>query len=85
LRDFVWAVAILCEILIGVIIVRAILSWFNLRRDNPIVVVLSFITDPILEPLRRIVPRLDGLDLTPMIAVLVLWLIVWLLTFFVLD
>lgn len=85
MRDFVWAVAILCEILIGVIIVRAILSWFNLRRDNPIVVVLSFITDPILEPLRRIVPRLDGLDLTPMIAVLVLWLIVWLLTFFVLD
>jgi len=85
LRDFVWAITILCEILIGLIIIRAILSWFNVKPNNPIIVVLNFVTDPILEPLRRIVPRLDGLDLTPMIAIVILWLITWLLTFFILD
>lgn len=85
MRDFVWAITILCEILIGLIIIRAILSWFNVKPNNPIIVVLNFVTDPILEPLRRIVPRLDGLDLTPMIAIVILWLITWLLTFFILD
>jgi YggT family protein len=85
LHEFVRAVAILCQILIGIIIVRAILSWFNIRRDNPIIVILSFITDPILDPLRRVIPRVDSLDLTPMIAILILWLIYWLLTFLVLD
>jgi YggT family protein len=85
LHEFVRAVAIVCQILIGIIIVRAILSWFNIRRDNPIIVILSFITDPILDPLRRVIPRVDSLDLTPMIAILILWLIYWLLTFLVLD
>ncbi len=85
MHEFVRAVAILCQILIGIIIVRAILSWFNIRRDNPIIVILSFITDPILNPLRRVIPRVDGLDLTPMIAILILWLIYWLLTLLVLD
>jgi YggT family protein len=85
LHEFARAVAILCQILLGIIIVRAILSWFNIRRDNPIIVILSFITDPILDPLRRVIPRVDSLDLTPMIAILILWLIYWLLTFLVLD
>ncbi len=85
MHEFVRAVAILCQILIGIIIVRAILSWFNIRRDNPVIVILSFITDPILNPLRRVIPRVDGLDLTPMIAILILWLIYWLLTLLVLD
>ena len=85
MRDFAWAVTILCWILIGIIVIRTVLSWFNVRRDNPIIVVLLFITAPILEPLRRVIPKLDGLDVAPMIAILILWLICWLLSFFVLD
>ena len=84
MREFVQAITILCQILMGVIIIRTILSWFNIRRDNPIFVILNFITDPILDPLRRIIPTRDGLDLTPMIAILILWLIYWLLSFLVL-
>lgn len=85
MQEFVRAITILCLILIGAIIIRVILTWFRIRPGNPIVVVLGFITDPILDPLRRIMPKLEGLDLTPMVAILILWLIQWLLRFFVLE
>lgn len=39
---------------------------------NPLVVVLFQITEPILAPLRRFIPRLGMFDLTPMIAILLL-------------
>ena len=51
---------------------RAVISWFQLPPDNPIVVILYQITEPILAPLRRVVPRFGMFDLTPMIAMIVL-------------
>lgn len=85
MQEFVRAITILCLILIGAIMIRVILSWFRIRPGNPIVVVFSFITDPILDPLRRVTPKLEALDLTPMVAILILWLIQWLLRLLVLD
>jgi YggT family protein len=51
---------------------RVLLSWFPMRPDNPIVVILTEITDPILRPLRRIVPSLGMLDITPIVALFLL-------------
>lgn len=52
--------------------IRALLSWFPVSPQNPLVVLLIQITDPILQPMRRVIPRLGMFDLTPMIAILVL-------------
>lgn len=54
------------------ILVRVILSWVNVNPYNPIVSFIHQITDPIMEPLRRIIPPLGMLDITPIIALLLL-------------
>ena len=54
------------------IFARAILSWFNMDPRSPLVQVLNTITEPILDPIRRIMPRLGMIDLSPLVAILVL-------------
>jgi len=61
------------------IIIRAILSWFPISPSNPIIVILNYITEPIIAPLRRIVPRIGMIDLTPFVAIVILLIITWLL------
>ncbi len=65
-------VELLFNILQFAIIIRALLSWFNPREDNPLVKFLVDITEPILAPLRRIVPRLGMVDITPLVAILLM-------------
>ena len=65
--------SILFTILYWLILIRALISWVNPDPQNPIVQLLHQATEPILEPLRRLVPtwRL-GMDLSPVIAFLLL-------------
>ena len=53
-----------------VIIARALISWVNPDPYNPIVRFLYQVTEPVLYRIRRMVPFLGGLDLSPMIAIL---------------
>ena len=57
-----------------VIIIRALISWVNPDPWNPIVRFLYQVTEPVLRPIRALVPprKLGGLDLSPMIAILLL-------------
>jgi YggT family protein len=58
------------------IILRALMSWFpNLDPRNPAVEFLVTITEPILAPIRAIMPRMGFIDLTPMIAIILLQVI----------
>ncbi len=57
------------------IFARAIMTWFPIDRDGPIVRSLNAITDPIIDPLRRVIPPIGMLDLTPMIAMFALFAI----------
>ncbi len=54
------------------IFIRAILSFFPVDPRNPLVEILVQVTEPILAPIRAIMPRLGMLDLSPMIAILLL-------------
>jgi len=55
------------------IIANAILSWLPMDRyNNPVVRVLNQITAPILEPLRRFIPPVGMMDITPIIALIIL-------------
>ena len=77
---FIEIVTILCQVLAIIIFVRAILSWFATSPNSQVVLFLDRITEPILAPLRRIVPRLGMVDITPMIAIIILLLIASLLS-----
>lgn len=66
---------ILITILQFAIFIRAIISWFPIDPRSPFVVILDDITEPVLAPLRRVVPRFGMVDVTPMVAILVLFVI----------
>jgi YggT family protein len=52
-----------------VILVRIILSWIpNVDRGNQIVRLLYQITDPVLEPVRRVIPPIGMIDISPIIV-----------------
>jgi YggT family protein len=71
-RFFLFFVSTLIYILNFAIIIRALMSWFNPSPDNPIVRFVIEITEPVLAPLRRIVPRIGMIDITPIVAILLM-------------
>ena len=64
--------ATLINLLAIAILVRALMSWFVRDPYNPIVRILDTITDPILQPLRQIMPRMGMMDFTPLVAIILL-------------
>jgi YggT family protein len=64
---------LLFEALSLAIIARALLSWLPMDRyNNPLVRILDQITEPILAPLRRVVPSIGMMDITPIVALILL-------------
>ena len=59
---------VLFYVLWAAILGRVILSWLNLSPENPIVVLIYGITEPILKPIRRVLPSMGMIDLSPMVA-----------------
>lgn len=56
-----------------IIIVRAILSWFNPNPYSPIVQFIMKITEPVLAPLRQVLPDMGGIDLSPLLVMVIIW------------
>src|SRR5512147_1467644 len=76
--NFVMALAYILHYVLNiymwVIIIRALLSWVNPDPYNPIVQFLTRITEPVLRPLRKLVPTWKlGVDLSPLIAILIIY------------
>lgn len=59
-----------------IIIARAIISWLNPNPYNPLMRIICTITDPILEPIRRLLPDMGGLDISPFVAIVIIWFII---------
>lgn len=57
------------------LVVRALLSWFPNARGNQIVEFIYQLTDPIILPLRRVIPPIGMIDISVMLAVLFLLLV----------
>ena len=72
LGNFIIAVAqiigAISTILTWIIIIRALISWVNPDPYNSIVQFLYRVTEPILMPIRRILPTMGGFDLSPIVA-----------------
>jgi YggT family protein len=67
---------LLCTLLTVYLIVvfaRVILSWFPLSPDGAMAGIYSFtynVTEPVLGPLRRVLPPIGGFDLSPIVVLL---------------
>ena len=68
------------DILNFMILIRVFLSWFNFKPDNKIIMLIFQLTDPLLEPFRRLTSKLGlntgMVDFSPIISLLFLYYIV---------
>ena len=63
----------MAEVFSWLVIIRAVLSWVNPDPYNPIVQFIEKVTEPILFPLRQLIPIYKiGIDVSPIIAWLIL-------------
>lgn len=61
------------QVLALLIIVRAVLTWIpSVDYGHPVIRAIIRITDPVLLPIRRVVPPLGGIDVTPIAALLLI-------------
>jgi len=60
---------------IGIILflVRAVLSWFSPDTRQPVIAFINSVTDPVLDRLRRLIPPIGMVDLSPFLAIAALW------------
>lgn len=57
---------------IGAIFISALISWVAPDPSNPVVPLLWRLTAPVMAPIRRIMPDMGGIDLSPLIAILLI-------------
>jgi len=56
------------------ILIQALLSWISPGSWNPITIMIHQLSEPILRPAKRLLPPMNGLDLSPIIVLVVLQL-----------
>ena len=64
----IWALSVL-------LIVSCILSWFQPDPRHPLVRLLHAVVDPLLLPVRAVLPPMGGMDFSPMVVMIILWIL----------
>ena len=71
-----WLLYQALEILMWLVVIRAVVSWFvPPTSNNPLVRLLVRVTDPILLPFRQMLPATGGMDVSPLLALLAIYLL----------
>jgi YggT family protein len=78
LENFIVALAKIIDLALNVyiwiIIGRALISWVNPDPYNPIVTFLYRATEPVLAPIRRLIPiRGLGIDISPIVVIMIIY------------
>jgi YggT family protein len=69
-----YVVDAILTIYMWIIIIRALISWVNPDPYNPIVTFLYRVTEPVLRPIRRMIPLgRVGIDISPIIVILIIF------------
>ena len=59
--------ALLLDAYSMVVFASVVVSWLNLDPEHPIARVTRALTEPVLEPIRKVLPDMGGIDLSPMV------------------
>jgi len=65
-------IALVLTVFLVAVIIQVILSWVSPGHYNPVIGLVNRIAEPVLKPIRKFIPPLGGLDLTPLFASLLL-------------
>ncbi len=71
-------VNLLATVLWIALIGRVVVSWLNIGPSSglyPIAALIYQVTEPILAPIRRVLPRFGMLDLSPMVAIILITIV----------
>lgn len=68
---------IFLEIYFYIIVARVIASWIRIDPYHPVIQFLIRVTDPVLEPIKSVLPPVGGFDLSPIVAILIIRGLVW--------
>ncbi|GIW19131.1 MAG: hypothetical protein KatS3mg064_2288 [Tepidiforma sp.] len=63
-------------LLILAIFLRSLMSWFPIGQDNEVARLLYRITEPLLEPVRRVLPRTGFIDFSGMVVIILLYVMI---------
>ena len=65
------------QLYIIVLLIRILITWIpNLDPYNPLVQILNQVTEPVLEPARRLIPPIGMIDISPIVVFFVLQILV---------
>ncbi len=64
-------VQLLFELYIIILLVRVLLSWVQIDPHNPLVNLVNQLTEPLLAPIRRLLPQTGAIDFSPLVAFVV--------------
>lgn len=68
-------VSLLLTVFLVAVIIKVVLSWISPGHYNPVIGLVERIASPVLRPIRRLLPPIGGLDLSPLFATLALLVI----------
>lgn len=77
--------SLLVSVYLFSVIIMVVISWISPGNPNPVVTLLYQLTAPLMNPARRHIPPLSGLDLSPMAVIIVLYLVILLVVQPLLD
>ncbi|NTU63455.1 MAG: YggT family protein [Chloroflexi bacterium] len=61
-------VRLLFEVYSFILLARVLLSWVQLDPGNPLVKIIYQLTEPLLAPIRRVLPQTGTIDFSPIVA-----------------
>lgn len=81
--ELLYYIGFILELYVYVLVASAILSWLiafgvvNYRNQfvGMLAQVLYAVTEPVLRPIRRVLPYMNGIDLSPVVAILLIYFI----------
>lgn len=63
-------ISLVINVFLFAILIQVIISWINPGGYNPAIGLINNLTEPLLTPVRRRMPNMGGLDLSPMVVML---------------
>ena len=65
-------IALTLTVFLVAVIIQVILSWVSPGHYNPVIGLVNKLSEPVLKPVRKVIPPMGGLDLSPLFATLIL-------------
>jgi YggT family protein len=91
MNPFIWLINTLFDLVVWVVIASAIMSWLvafgvvNMRNQfiRMVVETLYRLTEPLLRPIRRMLPNLGGVDISPVVLLVGLYFVQYAFNYYI--